>query len=122
MQDHLEVRPDRVQLSGKTRLRLSLQRRERLKLWDFASMAQWQPLFVKFWRLFLQLQSPPKCISAPLQTLPSGLYQEALGLAYRALGLPPCRVSPTAEASYTRFCYDFTQALTTRFPTSTLAE
>lgn len=120
--EYLEVRPGRVELSRKTTLKLSLQRRERLKLWDLASLAQWQPLFVKFWQLFLQLQSPLKSTSAPLQTLPSALYQEAIGLVHKALGQQSFQVSPTTEASYTRFCYDFTQALTSRFPTNSLEE
>lgn len=122
-QDHLVQRAGRVELSRNTRVRMGAQREESLRLWDVASLEELQPLFVKFWQLFLQLQTPLNSTSAPLQTLATAFYQEALGLIHKALGTSQGRsVLLTAEASYTRFCYDFSQALTRRFPQCSLEE
>lgn len=122
-QDYLVQRAGRVELSRTTRVRLTTQREERLRLWDLASLEELQPLFVKFWQLFLQLQTPPNSTSAPLQTLGTAFYQQSLGLIHKALGSSQgSSVLPTAEASYTRFCYDFSLALTRRFPQSSLEE
>ena len=123
MQDHLVWRRERLQLSSPAHHRIRLLNDQKLKLCDLASQSTLQPLYAKFWLLFLRLGNQGEGTVAAQQALSWELYSHSMDLISRALGLPaPTLTAPVTEVSYRRFCYDFAQVITTRFPQISIEE
>lgn len=99
-----------------TKVLLKDHRQHCLRIMDLSTSPSFQPVFIKFWQLFLQLQPQQDFVSGLTSrfSLPSSTYLQAMELIKRALGgalasaehLDQLQGVET-DVSYKRFCYDF---------------
>ena len=99
-----------------TKLLLRDHRQQCLRIMDLSTSPVYQPVFIKFWQLFLQLRPQTDFVSGESGrcTLPSPTYLSAMSLIEKALGSALATTDHLAqlqgletEVSYKRFCYDF---------------
>lgn len=99
-----------------TKVLLRDHRQHCLRIMDLSTSPTFQPVFIKFWQLFLQLQPQDDFASGSTGRcfLRASIYLHAMELVKRALGgalatsehLDQLQGLDT-EVSYKRFCYDF---------------